>query len=224
MPWLERTEGETTHVRVVEARGTVVWERRASGRKPGRGRVHELGEHPSNAAAASAAAARVAALELEGYALVDPDAGVDALRPRGRSAPPLDSRLRADDLRRELRRALAALPDAPTPSQLLAAFDGVVTRPHAYRARGFHLDRTVAESVTLTIILPSSEGCWREVGYDATLAPFEDDEDEDLTCEDVRGDDESWDHFRAALLELDAWTEIADRPCAAVEIRDEDID
>jgi hypothetical protein len=225
MAWLERRTEKTTQVCVVERRSRTVWERVAKGRTPGRGRIRLVGEHADESSALEAYRARISELEDQGFRLLDADAGVDAFRPRGAgtsSSVPAKPKRSVDQVLGELRHAMGELGDAPHLGGAFDALDRILRASgNAYRAKGFACDLGVRGEARIVIKVASVDGFWREIGLRAELTVPEERATEE---ECIDADSGSWASFASMVREDAAWQAVADLPCFAITIVDDEID
>jgi hypothetical protein len=209
--WLEQDFDDVIHVVVIEVRERIVWQR--AGKRGTRGRTTAFETCDSPEAAEQAAAARIAALIADGYAVIDAGAGIDADAAAGSLAPP--RALRAGDLTAALAAALAAVPAPPTPRALWAAFAAVMTAPRAFRAHGYRADLTVAGRLALAVIVTDPDGDLTAIGYAAgvDVPPGH-----AWLAADLGAIEEPWAVFAAGVIVATAWHAIADLPCASVAV------
>lgn len=224
MAWLEKKEGETWHVCVVEQRGRTIWERVAHGRRNARGRVRLVAELATEPEASATYRNRVTELEADGYATIDPTAGVDALHPRteatkaGRRAPPKPG---IDDFVRDLTKDLDALPERPRLRDVARVLDARMRAPRSFRAKGFVCDLTLRGQARVVAKVKSAEDYWREVGFNATIdVPDELDTSQDFIDMEAG----AWSAFVADLADDASWRTVEELRCVKVEVVDDEID
>jgi hypothetical protein len=211
--WLEQDFDDVIHVVVIEVRERIVWQR--AGKRGTRGRTTAFETCDSPEAAEQAAAARIAALIADGYAMIDAGAGIDADADAAAGAPAPPRALRAGDLTAALAAALAAVPAPPTPRALWAAFAAVMTAPRAFRAHGYRADLTVAGRLALAVIVTDPDGDLTAIGYAAgvDVPPGH-----AWLAADLGAIEEPWAVFAAGVIVATAWHAIADLPCASVAV------
>jgi len=225
MAWMEKQLDGSLAVHVVELRGKALWERIARGRRPGRGRARLAGEYPTTTTAAAAYRDRIAQLEAEGYLVVDPNTGVDALQPSGRSVrtrPAGPPPMTIDDFVSALRNRRDSFSEQPALAEVLEALDSTMrTERLERRYKGYACDLGVRGAARLIVQVASENGYWREVGYATTVSVPEDHEIEE---ERIDADAGTWAGFVAMVRDDPAWQAVADLPCVSVEVVDDEID
>ncbi len=228
MAWYERKHDGHREVRVLEVRGTNVWERVVRSSRPnhlGPGRVRLLQECSSAEAALERVNRLGAEMVAAGWELLDADAGIGRTHPKSQPPTP-DARLTGDAVADALFRAASALPKPATVAQMVAAFEEVMKRPMAIRRKGYRFDVEFPlggkpGTVAIKAEVAAREGYWRELGLEGYVEVVGEHEPVNETFDTPGG---KADGFLSEVRASESFSCVATWPCQGIGVIDDEID